>query len=73
MACAAAGKADIALSLGNGLNSVVAGLLLVKEAGGYVYNLDAKEIAPAKLEQILVSDNLAAANNNVEALVKKLA
>lgn len=73
MACAAAGKADIALSLGNGLNSVVAGLLLVKEAGGYVYNLDAGEIAPAKLEQILASDNLAAANNNMEALVKKLA
>lgn len=73
MACAAAGKADIAVSLGNGLNAVAAGLLLVKEAGGYVYNLDAKEIAPAKLEQILVSDNLAAANNNMEALIKKLA
>lgn len=73
MAYAASGKADIALSLGNGLNSVVAGLLLVKEAGGYVYNLDAKEIAPEKLEQILVSSNLAATNNNMESLVRKLA
>ena len=73
MAYTAAGKTDLAVSLGNGLNSTIAGLLLVKEAGGYVYNLDAAEIAPAKLEQVLVSDNLAAANNNMEVLVKKLA
>ncbi len=73
MAYAAAGKTDLAVSLGNGLNSTIAGLLLVKEAGGYVYNLDAAEIAPAKLEQVLVSDNLVAANNNMEVLIKKLA
>lgn len=71
MAYTAAGKNDVSISLGNGLNSVIAGLLLVKEAGGYVYNLD-KPIAPAKLEQILTTDNLAAANNNMEELLKKL-
>lgn len=72
MAYTAAGKTDVAVSLGNGLNSVIAGLLLVKEAGGYVYNLD-QAIAPARLEQILGSANLAAANNNMEELLKKLA
>ena len=69
----AAGKTDITASFGNNLNSVVAGLLLVKEAGGYVYNLDGKEIAPAKLEEVIVGDNIVASNNNMEALIKKIA
>ncbi len=72
MAYTAAGKTDASISLGNSLNSTVAGLLLVKEAGGYVYNLD-KQISPDKLEQILVSNNLAGANNNMEGLLKKIA
>ena len=71
MAYVASGKFDIAFSCGNNLNSTAAGLLLVKEAGGYIYNLDASEIAPAKIEQIIVSHNVAAANNNMETLIKK--
>lgn len=73
MAYTASGKFDTAISRGNGFNSTVAGLLLVREAGGYVYNLDAADIAPDKLEHILSSANVAATNNNMENLVKKLA
>ena len=69
----AAGKTDISISFGNNLNSVVAGLLLVKEAGGYVYNIDGKEIAPAKLEEVIIGENIVASNNNMEALIKKIA
>ena len=73
MAYTAAGKFDAAISCGNGLNAVVAGLLLVKEAGGYVYNLSTAEVSPAKSEQVLTSPNVAAANNNMENVVKKFA
>ena len=69
MANVAAGKFDVCLSLGNQLNSVVAGLLLVKEAGGYVYGLDNKKAESQKLEHTLVSDDIAAANNSLGSLI----
>ncbi|MBR1648700.1 MAG: inositol monophosphatase [Alphaproteobacteria bacterium] len=71
MAYTAAGKADMALCFGGSKNSVVAGLLLVKEAGGYLYDLSMKKIAPAKADKILNSPNLVAANTGLENLVKK--
>lgn len=73
MANVAAGKFDACLSLGNHLNAVAAGLLLVREAGGYVYNLKRVEFAPEKIEQVIVSDQIAATNASLEALVVRLA
>ncbi len=73
MALVAAGKADVCLSLGNKLNSVMAGLLLVREAGGYIYNLKREEFAPEKIEQVIASDELAAANTSLESLIVRLA
>ena len=55
------------------MNSAVAGLLLVREAGGYVYNLKREEFAPEKIEQAIVSDELAATNTSLEAFIVRLA
>jgi len=73
MVYTAAGKFDMTISCDNSLNSVAAGVLLVKEAGGYIYNTDAAEIRPSKTEQALTSQNIAVANNNMESLLKKFA
>lgn len=73
LANVAAGKFDICLNLQSNSNSLTAGLLLVKEAGGYIYNLDKKSLGNDKLELVLVSDNIIAANNSIVALVKQLA
>ena len=73
MANVAAGKSDVCLSLGNNLNSVLAGLLLVREAGGYVYNLKKEEFAPEKIEQVIVSDELAATNTSLQEFIVRLA
>ena len=72
MAYTASGKFDIMLSYGNGLNSTLAGLLLVRESGGYIYNLDAAEVAPMKVEQAIISKNIAATNNNMENIIRGL-
>lgn len=72
LAAVAAGKCDLSACFGTDFASTVAGLLLVKEAGGYVYNLDAKEIEPQKLEDVLPAKNWVAANNNFGDLVKTL-
>lgn len=73
LAGVAAGKMDVCLSLGSNLNSAVAGLLLVREAGGYVYNLKREEFAPEKIEQVIVFDELAATNTSLEAFIVRLA
>jgi myo-inositol-1(or 4)-monophosphatase len=72
MAYVAAGKNDICLSLGNRFNSVAAGLLLVKEAGGYIYGLNNKKITPEKIDQVVAFNDIAAANNSIEALVEQI-
>lgn len=72
LAAVAAGKCDLSVCWGTDFASTVAGLLLVKEAGGYLYDLDAKNIAPQKLEDVLTAKNWAAANNNFGDLVKEL-
>ena len=73
LAMTAAGKCDISVCWKTDFASTVAGLLLVKEAGGYVYDLDAKKIEPQTIEQLLKSKNLVAANNNFGDWIKELA
>lgn len=72
LASVAAGKCDLSVCWGTDFAATVAGLLLVKEAGGYVYDIDAKNIEPQKLEDVLSAKNLVAANNNFGDLIKTL-
>ncbi len=73
LAYVASGKYDVNLSLGSVSASSIAGLLLVKEAGGYVYDFGAKSVVPQKLDQVLACKNVAASNNAIGAFVAKLA
>jgi len=73
MANVAAGKLDLCAGFKNNIGSLIAGLLLVREAGGYIYNLNKKPLEPQKIEQVLNSDNLAAANTLMSDIVEQIA
>ena len=62
LAAVAAGKLDAHVSLNNKIADFAAGLLLVKEAGGYVYDIHQKDIRSENLELVLKSGNLVATN-----------
>ncbi|MBR1604681.1 MAG: inositol monophosphatase [Alphaproteobacteria bacterium] len=62
LAYVAAGKLDAHVSLKNNLADYAAGLLLVKEAGGYVYDVHQKDIRSENLDVVVHSGNLIATN-----------
>lgn len=65
LAYVAAGKIDAAVSCGNSLSEIAAGILLVKEAGGSVYELNQKDIRSEDLAAVLRSGNIIACNANL--------
>ncbi len=65
MAYVASGKYDAAVSRGNKLSEFAAGLLLVKEAGGHIYDIDQKDKRTENLELVINSGNLFAVNNEL--------
>lgn len=50
-----AGRLDATVSLGNKFSEIAAGLLLVKEAGGYVLDMNQKDIRTENLSLVLES------------------
>lgn len=62
LAYVASGKYDAAVSRGNKLGDFAAGLLLVKEAGGYIYDIDQKDKRTENLALVINSGNLMAVN-----------
>ncbi len=65
LAYLAGGKYDASLSLNNHICSMVAGLLLVKEAGGAVRGLKQKDARIEDLKEIFKNGNLVATNFNL--------
>ena len=65
LAYVAAGKLDATISLGNNLSEIAAGILLVKEAGGYIYDVNQKDIRSEDLSAVLRSGNIIACNANL--------
>lgn len=62
LAYVASGKLDAAVSLANQFSGFAAGLLLVKEAGGYIYDVNQKDIRTENLSEVMDSGNLIAVN-----------
>ena len=58
LAYVASGKLDAHISLKNNLADYAAGLLLVKEAGGYVYDINQKDIRSENIDLVINSGNL---------------
>lgn len=69
LAYLASGKIDVILN--KGINSAVlaAGILLVKEAGGSVYELGQKDIRSENVSAVLVSEDVFAVNNGLSKKV----
>ena len=72
LACVAAGRLDATVSLGNKFSEIAAGLLLVKEAGGYVLDMNQKDIRTENLSLVLESGNLIATNAELSKKVYEL-
>ncbi len=62
LAAIASGKLDVLVSQENPVEMFSAGLLLVKEAGGYVYEYNQKDIRTDDEASVLASGNLVAGN-----------
>lgn len=62
LAYVAAGKLDAHISKNNNLADFAAGLLLIKEAGGYIYEMNQKDIRSENLELVMQSGNIIATN-----------
>ena len=65
MAMLASGKFDALIAQGAELGSFAAGVLLVKEAGGYVYEYNQKDIRTDDVASILDSGNIIAGNTEI--------
>ena len=70
LAYVAAGKTDAVIASGVPSNVLAAGLLLVKEAGGYIVEIGQTDVRSEDLGKVLTSGNLIATN---EALRQKIA
>ncbi|MBR1600887.1 MAG: inositol monophosphatase [Alphaproteobacteria bacterium] len=70
LAYLAAGKSDAVVSSGNTPAALAAGILLVKEAGGYIFGIGETDIRSEDLNKALFSGNIVATN---EALRQKIA
>lgn len=62
LAYVASGKLDAHISLNNKLADFAAGLLLVKEAGGYIYEVNQKDIRSENLDLVIHGGSLIATN-----------
>ena len=62
LAYLAAGKADAIVEKENSIASLVAGILLVKESGGYVFDINQKDLKSEDLNKILSSRSIVATN-----------
>lgn len=65
LAYAAAGKFDGVIGMHSPLSSLMAGVLLVKEAGGLIRDLHAKDIRSENLGEVFASGNIMAVNPNL--------
>lgn len=70
LAYVAAAKADAVIAQNVDVASIAAGLLLVKESGGYVFAIGDKDIRSEDLQKVMFGGNIVATN---EALRQKLA
>lgn len=70
LAYVAAGKLNAVISEKNNPNNIAAGMLLVKEAGGYIFEIGEKDIRTENLTSVLHSGRIIATN---EALRGRLA
>lgn len=72
IAYVASGRFDASVSLANSVSSIAAGTLLLKEAGGYVLEINQKDIRSENLNEVLKTGNIMAVNANLSKKVYDL-
>lgn len=72
LAYVAAGKLDAVVSSSNQTSEIAAGLLLVKEAGGTVLDIDQKDVRSEDLDTVLRSGDIIACNANIGKKISDL-
>ncbi len=72
LAYLASGKLDAVVSVGNSVDTYAVGLLLVKEAGGMVFEQNQKDIRTEDLKLVMASGNMIAANANLGQALHKV-
>ncbi len=72
LANVAAGKIDAVVSAGNPTSEIAAGILLVKEAGGAVLDIEQKDIRSEDLDTVLRSGDIIACNANLGKKISDL-
>ena len=72
LAYVAAGKLDAAIGLQSVRSELLAGMLLVKEAGGLIRDLHARDIRSENLPEVLASGNIMALNPNLNTVLHDL-
>lgn len=72
LAYVASGKLDAHVSLNNKLADFAAGLLLVKEAGGYIFDINQRDVRSENLDLIMHSGNLVVTNAELSKKVCEL-
>ncbi len=65
MAYLAAGKLDVVAATNVPLHTLAAGILLIKEAGGYIVTMGETDVRTENLSQILVTGRFVATNENL--------
>ena len=69
LAYGAAGKFDAVIGLHSSLSSFMAGVLLVKEAGGLIRDLHTKDVRSENLNEVFMSGNIMAVNPNLSTML----
>ena len=72
LAYVAAGKADAFVAKGQQESDLTAGIMLVKEAGGYVFDINQKDIRTEDLSAVISSGDIIAVNANLNNKVYDL-
>ena len=65
LAWVAAGKLDAFVSYAGQPSDITAGMLLVKEAGGYIFDINQKDIRTEDLPAVISSGDIMAVNANL--------
>ncbi len=69
LAYGAAGKFDAVIGMHSSLSSFMAGVLLVKEAGGLIRDLHTKDVRSENLSEVFASGNIMAVNPNLSTML----
>ena len=68
----AGGKSDVVIGTATGKTAIAAGILVVKESGGYIFSVGETDIRTENLKKVLEEGNIVATNESLRQKVAEL-